>query len=157
MGSSGLLGAFISRKMFPLNFKLCYIASTEKCEDSEIFCIGPTADYMFWYERRAGLNLRCGPCECNFHYFEVQILIITGNDPKDYLLSVAQKEIEWTQRYGKPLELDFPHNDVFPGKKDLEDYLRLLEKYIALASYLLPKVADSSLNRPTLRHPGTSH
>lgn len=133
-----------------------YTASTEKCQDAERFCIGPTADYMFWYGRRAGLNVRRGPCECDFAYYEVRFLTITGNDPKDYLLSVAQKEIEWTRRYGKPLELDFPHNGVFPGTKSPDDYLRLLEKYLALAPYLLPRPPDSSLNRPTLRHPGMS-
>lgn len=77
------IGSIYFKKDVPAELQaVLYIASTEKCEDSEIFCIGPTADYMFWYEGRAGLNLRCGPCECNFHYFEVQILIITGNDPK---------------------------------------------------------------------------
>lgn len=32
-------------------------------EDSETFCIGPTADYMFWWRKRAGLDIRRGPCE----------------------------------------------------------------------------------------------
>lgn len=78
----------------------------------------------------------------------------TGATPTTYLESIAQKEIEWTRRYGEPLELDFPHNGVFPGKKSPEDYISLLEKYLALAPYLLPRARDSPLNRPTLRHPG---
>ncbi|KAJ5799715.1 kinase-like protein [Penicillium psychrosexuale] len=77
------IGSIYFKKDAPVELQAAlYIASAEKCEDSEIFCIGPTADYMFWHGRRAGLNLRRGP----------------WNDPKDYLLSVAQKEIEWTQR-----------------------------------------------------------
>jgi hypothetical protein len=59
-------------------------------EDS-VFCIGPIADYMFWYGRRAGLNLNRGP----------------WTNSAEYLQSVAQKEIEWTKRFGKPMEPDF--------------------------------------------------
>lgn len=81
-------------------------------------------------------------------------LTVIGNDPKEYLVSIAAKEIKWTRRYGKSMELDFPHNGVFPGKKSPDDYLSLLEKYLALAPYLLPKNPTSTLNRPTIRHPG---
>lgn len=30
--------------------------------DSETYCIGPIADYMFWYGQRAKLDLDRGPC-----------------------------------------------------------------------------------------------
>lgn len=135
-----------------------YGADAEKSEDTEMFCIGPIADYMFWHGKRASLNLHRGPCECSIDYVSVlgsNFSTITGDDPKDYLISIARKEIEWTQRYGKPLELDFPHNGVFPGEKSPEDYLCLLDKFVALAPFLLPSAADNVLNRPTLRHPGT--
>ncbi|KAE8397760.1 hypothetical protein BDV37DRAFT_264944 [Aspergillus pseudonomiae] len=39
-----------------------YIASAENSGDSERFCISPTADYMFWYGKRVGLNIHRGPC-----------------------------------------------------------------------------------------------
>ena len=69
---------------------------------------------------------------------------------------IANKEIKWTRQYGKPVELDFPHNGVFLGKKSPEDYLSLLNKYLVLAPYLLPEDAKNPLNKPTLRHPGNS-
>jgi len=31
-------------------------------QDSETYCIGPIADYMFWYGQRAELDLDRGPC-----------------------------------------------------------------------------------------------
>lgn len=31
--------------------------------DSEHFCIGPIADYMFWHGKRAEMKLDCGPCK----------------------------------------------------------------------------------------------
>lgn len=84
------------------------------------------------------------------------LLTIAVNQPAEYLASSAQKEIEWTRRYGKSLELDFPHNGIFPGEKSPDDNICLLNKYLALSPYLLPKESNSPLTRPTLRHPGTS-
>jgi hypothetical protein len=81
----------------------------------------------------------------------------TRKDPTEYLHSIAEKEIEWTQLFGKPLELDFPHNTVFPGEKLPDDYLALLRKYLTLVPYLLPKDGGSRLNSPTIRRPGMSY
>ncbi|GAD96296.1 predicted protein [Paecilomyces variotii No. 5] len=114
-----------------------FAAGSEGSPDLDTFCIGPTADYMFWHGRRTTLDFHRGPWD----------------HPATYLKSIAQKEVEWTRRYGESLELDFPHNGVFPGKKSPEDYIRLLDKYLALAPYLLPNASDDPLNRPTLRHP----
>jgi aminoglycoside phosphotransferase (APT) family kinase protein len=101
------------------------------------FCTGPIADYMFWYGKRAGLDLNRGP----------------WRSPADYLKSIAQKEIEWTKRYGKPMGPGFPHNTMGLGIQEPEDYLKLLESYQVLAPYLLPKDPKHSYNQPTLRHP----
>ncbi|KAF2278906.1 uncharacterized protein EI97DRAFT_492537 [Westerdykella ornata] len=101
------------------------------------FCIGPIADYMFWYGRRAGLKLNRGPWK----------------NPVEYLQSIGAKEIEWTQRYGKPMEPDFPHNALGLGVQRPEDYLKLLEYYQLLTPHLLPKDPAHPFNQPTLRHP----
>ncbi|KZF26474.1 kinase-like protein [Xylona heveae TC161] len=136
----GSIGSIYFKKDVPSELQGALYATkagSSQASEANTFCIGPTADYMFWYGRRAGLDIYRGP----------------WNNPKEYLESIATKEIEWTRRYGNPVELDFPHNGVFPGEKQPEDYVRLLEKYLALAPYLLPKDTDSPLNRPTLRHP----
>lgn len=40
-----------------------YVAGTpDEAGDSETYCIGPIADYMFWYGQRAELELDRGPC-----------------------------------------------------------------------------------------------
>ncbi|KKK24370.1 hypothetical protein ARAM_000858 [Aspergillus rambellii] len=75
--------------------------------DSNTFCIGPTADYMFWRGRRASLDIFRGPWV----------------DPCDYLTSIAQKEIEWLRHYGKPSKLDFPHNGSTPGEVSPDEYI----------------------------------
>ncbi|KFY97854.1 hypothetical protein V500_01898 [Pseudogymnoascus sp. VKM F-4518 (FW-2643)] len=51
--------------------------------DAKRFCVGPTADYMFWRGKRAGLELDRGP----------------WRDPHAYLRAVGTKELESTRRF----------------------------------------------------------
>ncbi|PVH92051.1 hypothetical protein DM02DRAFT_722216 [Periconia macrospinosa] len=109
----------------------------EHADETEQFCIGPIADYMFWYGRRAALELNRGPWKGHV----------------EYLQSIAKKEIDWTQRYGEPMEPDFPHNDLGLGVQRPEEYLKLLEYCQLLTPHLLPKDPTHPFNQPTLRHP----
>jgi aminoglycoside phosphotransferase (APT) family kinase protein len=104
---------------------------------NSVFCISLITSYMFWYGRRAGLNLNRGPWA----------------KPAEYLQSVAQKEIEWTKRYGKPMELDFPFNAMDLEIQGPEEYIKLLERFQALTPHLLSKDPKHSFNQPVLRHP----
>ncbi|PWY91880.1 phosphotransferase enzyme family protein [Aspergillus sclerotioniger CBS 115572] len=134
----GSIGSIYYKRDIPTELQASlYDTNTDNDGHSEIFCIGPTADYMFWHGARATFDLDRGP----------------WNDPKRYLASIAEKEIEWARRIGKPVELDFPHNGVFPGVKYPEAYIDLLDKYLTLVPYLIPKDMSSPFNRPTLRHP----
>lgn len=102
------------------------------------FCIGPIVDYMFWYGRRAGLKLNRGP----------------WTSPVDYLHSTAQKEIEWTKKFGRPMEPDFPYNACDGvGVQNPENYIQLLQDYQKLTPHLLPKDFTHPFNQPILRHP----
>lgn len=130
----------------------------DESQDSETYCIGPIADYMFWYGQRAKLDLNRGPCmfsaKTKYGIWAVRLMLFIGSDPRQYLIAIANKEIKWTERFGKPLECGFPHNTVFPGVNSPRDYLDLLKKYLTIAPYLLPKDPRDILNRPILRHPG---
>lgn len=73
-------------------------------------------------------------------------------DPHDYVRSVSQRELEWTRKFGEPLQNDF-------HKKILRDisptsYIDLLEHNISLSPYILPRDRENFLNKPTLRHTG---
>ncbi|GAB1191289.1 hypothetical protein APSETT444_000461 [Aspergillus pseudonomiae] len=132
----GSIGSIYFKEDIPSDLQAAlFIASAENSGDSERFCIGPTADYMFWYGKRVGLNIHRGP----------------WNDPMKYLAAIVEKEIEWTRRYGKSMELDFLYNGVFPGEKAPEDYLFSLEKYLALVAYLRPNRNDSFLYNEDIR------
>lgn len=78
----------------------------------------------------------------------------SGRTPKDYLVSIGNRESEWAKRYGGPRPVRFPHVVNFPGIKDPAEYMQLLDQYMTVASGLLGGDTQSELNRPTLRHPG---
>ncbi|KAL4916390.1 hypothetical protein BDW62DRAFT_202719 [Aspergillus aurantiobrunneus] len=107
-------------------------------DDANRFCIGPSADSMFWRGRCAELKLDRGPW--------------TGH--RDNIRAVGQRELEWAFMFGKPQQNKFPHNSILEGEISHIKYIDLLRKYISLASYILPEHHDNPLNRPTIRHPG---
>ena len=55
---------------------------------------------------------------------------------------------------GNLWELISPHNAFFPDVNSHELYTALLEKYLAIAPFLLPKDTCDPGNQPVLRHPG---
>ncbi|KAL4794314.1 kinase-like domain-containing protein [Aspergillus venezuelensis] len=101
------------------------------------FCIGPSADYDFWLGRRALLDLNRGP----------------WNDHREYIRSVAAKELEWTRKFGKPRCNQFPHNDILTGEISHLEYIDLLEKFMSLSPFILPEGREDPMNKPMLRHP----
>lgn len=54
-------GSIYFKKDIPAEIQGPLYMDTEKHQDSETFCIGLTAVYMFWYGKRAGLSLFRGP------------------------------------------------------------------------------------------------
>ncbi|GAT25944.1 phosphotransferase enzyme family protein [Aspergillus luchuensis] len=99
----GALGSHYFKTDLPpqLQAPLYAVGTPDEAGDSQTYFIGPTADYMFWYGQRAKLDLDRG----------------SRTDPKDYLRAIADKEVKWIEKYGKPLENGFPHNIAFPGLK----------------------------------------
>lgn len=108
-----------------------------KLDQEEKFCIGPIADYMFWYGSRAGMQMDRGP----------------WSSPVDFMRATAQREITWTQQLGRPMEPEFPHNALGRGKQESDDYIKLLESNQNLVPHLLHKDPVHPRNLPNLRHP----
>ncbi|EAS33646.3 uncharacterized protein CIMG_04670 [Coccidioides immitis RS] len=115
-----------------------YAPGTEDNDgDSSRFCIGPTADYMYWRGKRAQLEISRGPWK----------------DHRDYLRSTGLKERDLTMKFGKPKINEFPHNTVLKGEIPPNKYVDLLNKYLTISQYLLPEDGAHVVNRPILRHP----
>jgi hypothetical protein len=136
----GAIGSIYYRKDIPQNQQAPLYADGAVGEEAETFCIGPTADYMFWYKQKATMALDRGP----------------WTDAAEYLQAIARKEITCTEKYGKPIEPDFPHCAFEFGAQQPADFIQSLKDYISLTPYLLPQERDHSFNRPIIRHPDLS-
>ncbi|EER45819.1 phosphotransferase enzyme family protein [Histoplasma capsulatum H143] len=71
-------------------------------------------------------------------YFKkgIPLEISTGNEPHEYLHAIGKRELEWTQKFGKPVVKEYHHNALLPGVESPEDYSDLLQKYLTI--YLTP-------------------
>lgn len=105
--------------------------------------ISPIADCIFFFlaRRRLGLTYTGVHVCLSLGYFidTAQANIHKGKDPKEYLYSIAENEIEPTCRYRRLLKLAFTHIGIFPGKWDPKQSIECLEKYLPLVPYLLSK------------------
>ncbi|KAK2753450.1 Phosphotransferase enzyme [Arachnomyces sp. PD_36] len=135
----GSYGSIYYKDNLPQNLQGSLYASGTKDDDgdSQRFCIGPIADYMFWRGKRSQLEINRGPWKHS----------------RDYAYSAGVKERDWTSKYGKPQTNDFPHNDALEGEIAPQLYVDLLDKYLAMCPYLLPEDQAHPMNQPTMRHP----
>ncbi|KAI9036174.1 putative reverse transcriptase [Aspergillus affinis] len=59
----GATGSIYFKKDVPPELQAAlHMTNIDNDAGDETLCIGPTADYMFWYGKRAGLDLDRGPC-----------------------------------------------------------------------------------------------
>ncbi|KAK2732004.1 Phosphotransferase enzyme [Myotisia sp. PD_48] len=135
----GAIGSLYFKKDIPpeLRADLYAPGTKDPAGDSDVFCIGPITDYMFWYGKRAEFWSDNGPWKY----------------PRQYLEAIGKRELEWTRKYGKPLGREFPYNMLITGITPPEKYSDLLNKYMALVPYLLPQNPTDPDNQPTIRHP----
>ncbi|KAK2810896.1 hypothetical protein FQN50_002487 [Emmonsiellopsis sp. PD_5] len=134
----GSFGSLYFKKDVPPELQAdLYAPGAEDPSGDSDTCIGPITDDMFWYGKRAEMEVDRGP----------------WRNPHEYLAAIGERELEWTKRFGKPLERDFPYNTLLPGVVSPSAYSALLEKYLAIAPFLLPKDAENHGSAPTLRHP----
>ncbi|KAL4966948.1 kinase-like domain-containing protein [Aspergillus stella-maris] len=110
---------------------------SSKMHGGDRFCIGPSADCDFWRGRRAMLDSNRGP----------------WTDHREYICSVANRELEWTRKFGRPRCNQFPHNEILAGEISHIGYIDMLEKFMSLSPFILPEDRDDPMNKPTLRHP----
>ncbi|KDQ15832.1 hypothetical protein BOTBODRAFT_144879 [Botryobasidium botryosum FD-172 SS1] len=97
------------------------------------FAIGPSVALGFWDDEKLHMKLDRGPWP----------------DPLAYMLAVANREKKWIKEYAIP----HPNPTVFDPQPELqqhEAHISLLDRYTAVAPYLVP--SDPTLTRPALWH-----
>ncbi|KAJ5159156.1 uncharacterized protein N7500_008807 [Penicillium coprophilum] len=103
--------------------------------------VGPTAQYEWWYQERASLEVDRGPWNAFSTCFEAP----------------AKRELEFCERFSKPrLYVERYLREIHQFQKlSPIPYQQLLTNYLKLAPYLdVP--SDHRMSRPTLRHPDFS-
>lgn len=77
-------------------------------------------------------------------------LVDTGSTLTDYATNIGTSEMLWTKRYAKP-RMNYFRSDVDPETP--EEYIELIEKYLQVASLLMPpRCHKRELLQPTLWH-----
>ncbi|WEW55174.1 hypothetical protein PRK78_000603 [Emydomyces testavorans] len=108
--------------------------------DNNAFCVGPSAEFLWWYLGRDKLEVGRGP----------------WTSSTDVLNAVGFRELEWLRKYGKPRYPREPLYKEFYGNKKVnpDAQLRSLQDYLTLAPFIVPD--EEYLNQPTIRHPDLS-
>ncbi|OJD22272.1 hypothetical protein ACJ73_06381 [Blastomyces percursus] len=125
------LGANIKKVDMPPDFGL---------GERDKFCIGPSTELPWWYQKRDELPVNRGPW---------------GNSA-DLLKAVGNRELIWLQKYG---QRRFPREPLYREfynyqKVDPQVQINSLTDYLKVAPHIAPE--GKELNKPTIRHPDLS-
>ncbi|KAL3458409.1 kinase-like domain-containing protein [Aspergillus heterothallicus] len=90
-------------------------------EVARSFLIGPLAERTWWSKERADMEIDRGPWE----------------DPVQYAVSIAQRELNWIQQYAVPKAASDP---LVPSQSQNSptSHISLLQRYSKVARHLLP-------------------
>ncbi|ESZ90625.1 phosphotransferase enzyme family protein [Sclerotinia borealis F-4128] len=109
-------------------------------KDASRFCIGPSTEYLWWYQRRNELAANGGPWQ----------------NSEEVLKAVGEREILWLQRFGEKRYPREPFYREFYGREKVDPQVQVqfLQDYLKIAPHLVPKAEQ--LNTPIIRHPDLS-
>ncbi|KAH9217729.1 serine/threonine protein kinase [Leptodontidium sp. 2 PMI_412] len=98
----------------------------DSLEDVGKFCIGPSTEYLWWYQKRNELAANRGPWKSS----------------EEVLKAVGEREILWLQRYGEKRYPREPfYRELYHGQKvDPQAQIQHLVDYLKVAPHLVPKV-----------------
>ncbi|KAL9621737.1 MAG: hypothetical protein Q9160_003855 [Pyrenula sp. 1 TL-2023] len=104
------------------------------------FCVGPSTEYLWWYQGRNDLAVNPGAWQT----------------PEEVMQAVGKRELAWLKKYGKP---SLPHEKFYReiysyDRVDPQAQMSALSDYLSIIHYLVPE--DESLTVPTIRHPDLS-
>ncbi|KAF2856195.1 hypothetical protein T440DRAFT_485328 [Plenodomus tracheiphilus IPT5] len=104
------------------------------------FCIGPSTEFLWWYQRRDELAVNRGPWKT----------------PKELLEAVGHRELTWLQKFGKQRFPREPLYREFYGRQKVDPQVQVdsLRDYLKVAPHIIPE--NPELCQPTIRHPDLS-
>ncbi|OBT69977.1 hypothetical protein VE03_00381 [Pseudogymnoascus sp. 23342-1-I1] len=104
------------------------------------FCVGPSTEYLWWYQNRHALAVNHGPWRSS----------------TELLTAIGERETEWLYKFGEKRYPREPLYREFYGRKlvDPQDQIKHLADYLKVAPHLVPN--GEELNAPTIHHPDLS-
>lgn len=114
------------------------------------FVLGPVMTQRFWGEGKHRLDVNRGPCEYNVPACSSNTDVRPVQSPMDYMLALSRQEREWLKAFATPAAEHGPFDPPAEVQRP-ELHLQLLDKFDAIARYLIPD--DPVLLRPVLLHP----
>lgn len=121
----------------------------------ERFSIGPLTTNELCSGSRRDMKLDHGPCklidrQLSIPFFLIVPLSCAGKHAFEYTRAIGHNEMMWIKTNAVPRE-----NYYQPGKSEevLEDGISLLERYMKVASYLVPQPNDQPSSTNVLWHP----
>ncbi|KAH7400575.1 hypothetical protein DE146DRAFT_467040 [Phaeosphaeria sp. MPI-PUGE-AT-0046c] len=116
------------------------ISLAAKDDRTDRFRIGPSVEYLWWYQRRNELDVNRGPWRTS----------------EDLLQTVGQREYTWLQKFGKRRFPREPLYREFYGRQEVDPQVQMdsLQNYLKVARHIIPE--DQGLCQPTIRHPDLS-
>jgi len=121
------------------------------------FCIGPSTEYLWWYQLRNELEVNHGPCKFSlFRESCVNRLTHLGQWTEEVLKAVGERESEWLKKFGTSRYPREPMYRPFYDRQMVDPKIQedSLKKYLSMVPRLAPKSTD--LHSPTIRHPDLS-
>lgn len=152
-------GSLFFKDSVEASFKTVDVRKVANLKGIERFCIGPSVEYLWWYQKRNELAVNHGPCMYYTLASTIHWLLNKkplGQRTEELLTAVGEREILWLQRFG---EKRYPHEplyrEIYENQKvDPQVQINYLRDYLKVVPHIVPK--DEQLNTPTLRHPDLS-
>ncbi|KAI9726659.1 MAG: hypothetical protein M1834_008972 [Cirrosporium novae-zelandiae] len=133
-------GSLFFKDSLDPSIKSVGMSENSSFKNTNRFCIGPSTEYLWWYQRRDELVANRGPWK--------------GSE--ELLKAVGEREILWLRRFG---EKRYPHELFYRelyGRQKVDPQMQIhhLLDYLKVAPHLVPEAEQ--LNVPTIRHPDLS-
>ncbi|KAF1828917.1 hypothetical protein BDW02DRAFT_511165 [Decorospora gaudefroyi] len=111
-----------------------------KNDRTDRFRIGPSTEYLWWYQKRNELAVDKGPWKTS----------------GDLLSAIGRREYAWLQKFGKRR---FPREALYKEFYDRQEVnpqvqMNVLQDYLKVAPHIVPD--DEEKCRPAIRHPDLS-
>lgn len=95
-------GSFFFKDSLDARVKSVDIPENRSLKDISRFCIGPSTEYLWWYQKQNELAVNRRPCKHLIYMIAYQLTgKFLGESSKELLRAVGEKEVLWLWTFGE--------------------------------------------------------